>query len=291
MTKPLKRNVKDTVFTRMFADRRYIKMMCDALIPEKKIQEDEIEILTLQNVLMNGIHNDLGFTARGELIILCEAQSSWSQNIAGRMYFYLSETYKRYLEDQELSLFDQKSIQYPRPSLFVIYTGDRKDIPSQISITSSIFGIPSGTSDLFVQVISESTGKDIISQYIDFCRIQTFHARNHPNDPQEAAKLTWNDCLAKDVLTEFLTSREKELEDIMEFLFDQEEISRLYGKSQYRQGRAEGFQEGCEVGSQNKTREVFGTLLNLGMSESEICSILKITNEKYRELFKQRPNS
>ena len=43
----------------------------------------KIEEITIYNVLVDGLYNDLGFRVGDRQIILVEAQSTWSVNIIG----------------------------------------------------------------------------------------------------------------------------------------------------------------------------------------------------------------
>ena len=66
---------KDTVFRDMFSDKKYLIQLYQALhSDDKTITKDDLDIVTLQSILMNGIYNDLGFMVRGNhLMILVEA--------------------------------------------------------------------------------------------------------------------------------------------------------------------------------------------------------------------------
>jgi len=62
-----------------------------ALHPEDvDATEDEITIVTLENILLNQLYNDLGFTVGNRLLILAEAQSTWSVNIVVRGLLYMA---------------------------------------------------------------------------------------------------------------------------------------------------------------------------------------------------------
>ena len=50
---------------------------------------------------------------RDKLILLVEAQSKFSINIALRMLLYLAATYKEYLEEHKLDLYGSKPVFYP----------------------------------------------------------------------------------------------------------------------------------------------------------------------------------
>ncbi len=82
----MKRKVKDSVFTFLFSQPEYMLEMYRTLHPEDTdVTEKDCRLLTLKNILTNGLYNDLGFLVRNMLIILVEAQSTFSVNIAFRM--------------------------------------------------------------------------------------------------------------------------------------------------------------------------------------------------------------
>ena len=62
-------------FRDMFSKKKYLIQLYNALHPEDKtITQADLEIVTLQSILLNGIYNDLGFMVRGkQLMILVEA--------------------------------------------------------------------------------------------------------------------------------------------------------------------------------------------------------------------------
>ena len=72
---------------------------------EMEVAADDIKLVTLENVLSDGQYNDLGIQVRDKLLLLMEAQSTFSENLALRMLFYVAETYKRYVDDHNLDLY------------------------------------------------------------------------------------------------------------------------------------------------------------------------------------------
>lgn len=62
MGKKAKRVIKDCVFTNLFSNKNYRIKLYQALHPEDKdIYAEDIRIVTLENVLVDDIYNDLGF--------------------------------------------------------------------------------------------------------------------------------------------------------------------------------------------------------------------------------------
>ena len=74
--------------------------------------EADCKLVTLEHVLANGVTNDLGFQVRDKLILLVEAQSKFSVNIALRMLLYLAATYKEYVDDHKLDLYGGRPVSY-----------------------------------------------------------------------------------------------------------------------------------------------------------------------------------
>ena len=57
---------------------------------DTEITEEDFKLVTLENVLAIGQYNDLGLQVRDRLILLVEAQSTYSANIPLRMLMYLA---------------------------------------------------------------------------------------------------------------------------------------------------------------------------------------------------------
>ncbi len=59
----VKHTVKDSVFTDLFEDKKYLIQLYRALHPEDtKATEDELQDITINNVFVDGIYNDIGIT-------------------------------------------------------------------------------------------------------------------------------------------------------------------------------------------------------------------------------------
>ena len=107
--KRVNRKAKDSVFNNLFTIPKYRYQLFKELHPEAKdIKEADIEIVTLEHVLMNNEYNDLGLLAGDRFLILAEAQSTWSVNILLRFLMYLVTTYKDYIHKKQISLYGTK---------------------------------------------------------------------------------------------------------------------------------------------------------------------------------------
>lgn len=193
--------------------------------------------VTIENILVNGLYNDLGFMVGSRLVILTEAQSTWSVNIIIRVFLYLAQTYHDYLTKTRQPLYSGKQVQIPEPELYVIYTGERQDCPSEISLSKEFFDGKECAVDVKVKMIydgtvSAETGEgDIINQYVIFTKVCNEQVKLYGRT-KKAILETIRICKNRNVLKEYLESREKEVVDIMMVLYDQEEAIQMYGQSE-----------------------------------------------------------
>ena len=247
----MKRNLKDSVFTYLFSDPRYARELYVYLHPEDAdVQEEEIKLVTKVNVLANGQYNDLGLQVRDRLIILMEAQSEFSRNIPLRLLLYLAATYREYITEHKLYLHSAKAVTIPRAELYVVYTGAQKDVP-QVLRLSELCG---GTSDVEVTVnVLRGGDSSILGQYVEFCQIAD-QQRKRYGRTKEAIKETIRICQEREVLIPFLASRRKEVIDMMELLFSQEEMWEMGLKEKAWEARQQGRKE---------TGALYGALLDI----------------------------
>ena len=237
-----KRKIKDSVFTDLFRDKKYLIQLYRALHPEDNVvTENDIADVTLKHVLVDADYNDLGFSVGSRLMVLVESQSTWTLNIVIRALMYLVQTYHDYFKRTNQNLYGSKKVNMPKPELYLIYTGDRKNVPVCISLSKDFFSGAKISIDAEIKVLYRENEKDIIGQYIIFSRVYTEQRKKYGNIRQ-AVEETIRICKDRNVLKEYLESREQEVINIMMTLFDDDQILKAYTKdiednATYREAR------------------------------------------------------
>lgn len=235
----MKRGIKDSVFTLMFREPKYALQLYQALHPEDTdVTEADCKIVTLENVLTVGQYNDLGLLVRNLLLLLVEAQTTFTKNIAPRVLMYIANSYKEYVDEHDLDLYGSKPLKLPRPELYVIYTGSKQEVPDTIHLSELYDG--AGDIDLCVHVIRRTGAGNILDQYVRFCEIVDENRKKYGRGA-EAVEEILQQCREEGILTSFLVSRQKEVHDIMITLFDQERAIEIYGRGEKEEGREEGI--------------------------------------------------
>ena len=243
----IKRTVKDSVFGDLFGNPKYLLQLYQTLHPEDTVTtEKDLKEVTITNVLTDQMYNDLGFRVRNSLLVLAEAQSTWTVNILPRMLMYLSETWNRYFAETNADLYGSKKIEVPKPELYVIFTGDKDTIPPEICFKDEFFNGQNIDIDIRAKILAGGSN-DIISQYVTFSRVATDMIKKY-GKTSEAIKETLRICKDKSILVEYLKEREAEVMSIMESLFDQEEITRRYMLRVEKEAIERGMEKGIEKG-------------------------------------------
>ena len=91
--------------------------------------EDELKDITIKNILVDACYNDLDFTVGDKIMILTEAQTTWTMNIIIRALMYLVQSYHEYFERRNDNLYGSKKVKLPKAELYVIFTGKRVSKP------------------------------------------------------------------------------------------------------------------------------------------------------------------
>ncbi len=227
-----KHTIKDSVFTNLFQDKKYLLQLYKTLHPEDtQVTEDALSDITIHNIMTNDVYNDVGFMVGKKLLILTEAQATWTENIAVRILIYLMVTYQDYIKKTKQNVYRSKKIKLPRPELYVIYTGDRKGRTEYISLADEFFDGQKTFLDAKIKVLYGSGQGDIISQYVTFTKVYDEQRKLHGR-ARKAVTETIRICKDKNVLKEYLEEREKEVENIMLAMYDEKEILLEYIESE-----------------------------------------------------------
>lgn len=244
LEKRAKRTAKDTVFRDLFSIRRYLLLLYQALHPEDlETRAEDLRIVTIKNVLTDQLYNDLGFTVGGRLIVLIEAQATWSSNILLRILLYWVQSFQEMLQTSRANLYGSKKIFFPKPEFYVIYTGTQPH-PEWLTLKEEFFaGEDCPFLDVKVKVLSPEEGNDIISQYVAFSRVYDRQVRKYGRCPR-AVEETIRICQDQDILKEYLEERKAEVFRMVCRLFDQDYVIERYGDEREEKGIKKGEQKG-----------------------------------------------
>ena len=226
-----KRTAKNSVFLDLFQDKKNLLKLYKTLHPEDTdATEDTLDIVTIDNVLTDNLYNDLGImVGNNRLLLLLEAQSSWTVNILIRILLYLAQSYHEYFERTSQSLYKSTKVKMPKPELYIIYTGNRGRKPDTISLSKEFFDGADIDIEVKAKVIYESETEDIINQYIIFCKVFD-EQRKLYGMTEQTVRETIRICKDRNVLKEYLMNREMEVVTIMMSLFNDEQIMKTYWK-------------------------------------------------------------
>lgn len=264
----VKTTSKDSVFRDLFGDRKYALQLYQAIHPEDTdVTEADIGNVTIKNIFTDQQYNDLGMTVRGKLLLMLEAQSSWTVNIIIRIFLYLAHTWNEYIESTRQNRYGSKKLAVPRPEFYVIYSGDRKDRPKWLRLSEEFFEGNKEYLEINVKVLYGDGKGDIISQYVDFTKVYNEQVRLY-GKTREAVLSTIRICQDRNVLKEYLSGREKEVINIMMGLFDQEKAVEQFGNEKKEEGREEGKLESKKEAAINMKAE--------GLPESMIAKVLDV---------------
>ncbi|MCD7717545.1 MAG: hypothetical protein LUI39_14075 [Lachnospiraceae bacterium] len=289
-----KHRAKDSVFTDLFRDKRYLLQLYQALHPEDKTAtEDSLTDITINNVLINGQYNDLGFMVNGKLMILTEAQSTWSMNIIVRALLYLVQSLQEHLDREKADLYGSRKVELPESELYVIYTGDRKKHPKEISLMEEFFAERQSAVEVKVKMLygtvnpERSDGEDIIGQYVIFSKVFNEQVRLHGRTVKAVSE-TLRICMDQNVLKEYLESRKKEVVTMMMDLYDQDRILEIHIESEKKIAAEEAAEKAAEKAAKKAEEEqnaVIERMLRDGsLSIDKIASFIGVPLQRVRKI-------
>ncbi len=109
------------------------------------------------------------------------------------------------------------------------YIGNKGRKPDTISLSQEFFDGADIDIEIKANVIYESDKDNIINEYIVFCKVFNEQIKEHGMTKQAVTE-TIRICKDRNILKQYLSSKEVEVVTIMMSLFDDEQIMRTYTK-------------------------------------------------------------
>ena len=268
------RKYKDTVFRKLFSDRKNLLSLYNAVNGTAYTDETQLDIVTLENAIYMGMKNDLAFIINTNLF-LYEHQSTYNPNMPLRDLFYISGEYQKLVNWKYL--YTSTRMRIPAPNFIVFYNGKEEKEDSWIDYLSESYENLTGEPNLELKVITFNINEGHNKELMEQCQILREYAQyvakvrrySEEMELNVAVERAVNESIREGILKEFLQKNRAEVigMSIFEYHEDEEEEIR---KIEYRNGRKDAY------------REVAISMIKAGDSVKKISKVLHESEETIR---------
>ena len=313
MNLKLNRKFKDTLFRKVFNNKKDLLSLYNALNNTEHTDESLITINTIEDAIYIGYKNDISFIINSELN-LYEHQSSVNPNMPVRGLIYFAELYKGYIEQNNLLIYNERLVKLPFPRYVVFYNGTEGEPEEQeLRLSDSFVQVPEGEArtgivveeankpsvEVTVQLLNINYGcnQELMekcqklmeySKFIALVRVKSdmltekykkeMKSVNKKEIFAEAVALAIDEAIRDNVLKDILSKNMAEVTDMLLTEFDEKAYIDGVKKQSYEEGEARGEARGKIKGEEKLARLVV-ELKKRGRVED----IAKVTDESERE--------
>ena len=266
------RNYKDTVFRKLFSDRRNLLSLYNAINGTAYTDETKLEIVTLENAIYMGMKNDLAFIIDTNLF-LYEHQSTYNPNMPLR------------------DLYSSILLKLPAPNFIVFYNGKRKMPDRWTNCLSESYENQQGEPNLELKVVTININSDCNRKLMEQCRILGEYAQYVEKVRKNAETMSLDvavkeavdECIQKGILVDFLRVNRAEVIAMSIFEYDKEEEEQKLQATYEKIGEKRGIQIGEKQGELKKAKSISISLAQEGESVERIARILGETEKTIKE--------
>ena len=320
MNLKLNRKFKDTLFRKVFNNKRDLLSLYNALNNTEHTDESLITINTIEDAIYIGYKNDISFIINSELN-LYEHQSSVNPNMPVRGLIYFAELYKGYIDQNNLLIYNERLVKLPFPRYVVFYNGTEEQPEEQeLRLSDSFVQVPEGESlkdtagteadktdkpsvEVVVQLLNINYGcnQELMekcqklmeySKFVALVRVKSdmltekykkeMKSVNKKEIFAEAVALAIDEAIRDNVLKDILSKNMAEGTDMLLTEFDEKAYIDGVKKQSYEEGEATGEARG-EARGKIKGEEKLARLVVELKKRGRVEDIAKVTDEGERE--------
>ena len=274
---PVNRTYKSTLFIMLFQDKNNLLELYNAVSGKHYTDPEILEINTLENAIYMTVKNDISFLIDGRLS-LYEHQSTYNPNLPLRFLIYIAKLYSRMTRNA--NLYGTKVIRIPPPEFLIFYNG-REELPDRTVLNlSDMYEKEDPHAGLELSAVMLNISGEHNQKLKEACRILKEYAiytdkvRKYVEEMElaDAVEQAIRECIAENVLKDFLEKHRAEAKELSIFEYDQEK--------HMRQEREEAYNDGVETTLITQIRKK----LAKGKSTEVIADELEETKERVLEL-------
>ena len=239
--------MKDSIFISAFKDKKnVIELYKDLHSEENDVKEDDINIVTLNYLMINGPVNDAGFIVKNKILCLVEAQTTQLNTVLLRSLVYLAHSFENHLKAQGKTFYNAKETDIPDWEIYIVYS-EKAGLNGGAQIWK-FTNIPNCLLDLEQKEVISIPKGGIIEDYMEICKTIDRLIIEYGYE-KYAVKGVFDFCKQRNgALSKFILSREVEIMGLYEELWTKEGNIEMNLKAAREEGMAEGMEKGRSLG-------------------------------------------
>ena len=245
------REYRDSVIRLLFRESKRAIELCNALTGKEYPEDAEVVNCTPDKPLLKR-SGDIAFTVSSELFMLFEHMSAPNPNIPLRCLQYCVEIiFSRFTSQKKL--LRSAKVEIPTPKVYMLYNG-KKRIPEKMKL-SDCFMLKDENANLELTVtvidINHDSGHEALRRSPSLAGyaylvglIEKNLEKGHEWD--EAISASIKQCMSEGVLLDFLESNYKEVLELFEYGYTQEDEMEARVLDAIEEGMEKGMEKGME---------------------------------------------
>lgn len=269
------RKYRDVFFRYLFRDKQDLLELYNALNGSTYRDPEELEVVTMEDVIFMKMKNDLSFMI-GNTLNLYEHQSTWNPNMPLRGMLYFAQQFEGLLASRGDDLYGTKRVELPTPVYIVFYNGGGMHSDNLMLYLSDSFstGRGSGCLECTCEVLNINRGynRALMEKCHRLWEYSEFSSEVEENIKkgmrrEEAVHTAIDTCIENGILRDILIKQKAEVLHMLLTEYDEKKHYRTL----YREGRERGREEARE----DYLRELIRKKLDKGKTISEIADELE----------------
>lgn len=265
------RKYRDVLFRRLFRDKKDLLDLYNALNGSTYTNPEELEIVTMEDVIFMKMKNDLSFMI-GNTLNLYEHQSTWNPNMPLRGLLYFAQQFEGLLASSDDDIYGTKRVELPTPVYIVFYNGTGMQSDNLLLYLSDSFsaGRGSGCMECTCEVLNINRGYNqaLMEKCHRLWEYSEFSSEIEENIKkgmrrEEAVHTAIDTCIEKGILKDILIKQKAEVLHMILTEYDEKKHFRTL------------FREGKEEGREELLRELVKKKLDKGKTIAEIAEDLE----------------
>ncbi|MDO4296772.1 MAG: hypothetical protein Q4D90_11525 [bacterium] len=286
---PVHKKYKDRLFCHLFSEKAHALSLYNAINETNYTDVENLEIVTLEDVLYLSMKNDLALCFH-DCLDLFEQQSTVNLNMPVRGFLYFARELEGWLSRYSVNIYQRKQVEIPAPGYYVLYNGSTNLPEKQTLLLSDAFKKKVTGYEWTAHVLNINVGKNddlmehcpTLKEYSQFIESIKKH-RKDGLTMEEAINQSIDSCIEEGILEEYLRKHKAEVKGMVLTEFDQ----KLYEETLYAEGREDGRREGIQKGKEEGRFISMEQLIsNAHLSQEEAMKLLNFSLEE-QEAYKQ----